>query len=654
MQGESIFSSTFDAGSPLATTKPVNLDAAMRLSLLRSQLDAIYGHMTKAAFISTLFALALMVYLTPIFGPAIAYSWLAAKAVVAAARFALAQAYRGDALKKKPMLADKLVVASLALDGAIWGFPGVWGSNGSSEVVCLLVACLSSVAILATFGLQVRQRATAAYVVPMLVPMTMALALRGDALGFFGAIGAILVLTQALVTGHASEQRLRREFLAHSRMALALRERSMALNEASASRSELEEAMTQLRRQSAVKSLFLGTMSHELRTPLHGILGMVELLEKSTMAPCDRHRLGLIRASGSHLLELIGAVLDLSKIDSGRLQLQDRPFDLAAELRGLRDLYEVRCQGKRIGFEAVLDLPESLWVRGDAARTRQVLHNLLGNAVKFTERGLVRLRVRPHGGMLKFEIADTGPGISPKDLPQIFEAFRQVDGAASRPSEGAGLGLAIAKEIAQAMGGDIVAHSVKGVGSRFTFTTRLDALPPEAIPAPAVVEIVAPPTFRQGFKVLLVEDNDVNVLIASAHLDALGVAVEVVGDGVQAISAAFIEPRPDVILMDRRMPVMDGTAAAREIRALEKRSGLEPVPIIALTAMSGDDDREECRDAGMNAFLSKPFASDELLAAIQSATRLGSRHPMQDHPLYDFALTLGDMEPDLFGGVTVH
>jgi signal transduction histidine kinase/FixJ family two-component response regulator len=660
MQGESIFNSTFDVGSPLSTTRTVNLDEGMRLSLLKSQLDAIYGHITKAAFISTLFALALMAYLTPLFGATVAHWWFASKALVAAGRFGLAQAYRSEHLRSRPKLADTLAVASLVVDGAIWGFVGVWGANGQSEVVCLLVACLSSVAMLGTFGLQVRQRATTAYVVPMLAPMAFALALRGDALGLFGACGALLVLTQTLVTGHASEQRLKREFLAHSRVALALQERSNALNEASASKCELEAALEQLKRQSAVKSLFLGTMSHELRTPLHGILGMAELLEKGMTDPIGKHRLGLIRASGSHLLELIGALLDLSRIDSGRLELQDQPLDLAAELRALRDLYEVRCQGKTIGFEAVLDIPPSMWVRGDAARIRQVLHNLLGNAVKFTDQGLVRLQVRHHHGMVSFDVADTGPGISTRELPHIFEAFRQVDAAAARPSDGAGLGLAIARELAVAMGGDIVAHSVKGVGSRFTFTARLEALSSDLILAPikaqAKTQIQAPvsSSFPPEFKVLVVEDNSVNVMIAQAHLDSLGIKSDVVGDGLQAVSAAFIEPRPDLILMDLRMPVKDGASASCEIRELERRAGLDPVTIIALTAMPTDEDRQKCKVAGMDGFLSKPFTRDELLSTIQAATNSASRHTMKDHPLYEFALSLGDMEPDLFGGVTMH
>jgi len=667
MSGESIFS-TISALAARSRKQPIRLDAKMRRQLLQTQLDGIYAHIAKAAFISTLFAFALMVYLTPVFGSTQAHWWFALKAAVAAARFGLAQAYRSDSLRSKTQLANALVVISLAVDGAIWGMPGIWGVNARSEVVCLLVACLCSVAMLATFGLQLRQQATAAYVIPMLLPMAGALAWRGDALGLFGACGTLLVLMQTLVTGYASEKRLKLEFVAHSQTSQALQERSEALSQASASKAELENALerasttsadleialAQLKRQSAVKTLFLGTMSHELRTPLHGILGLTELIAQNTTEPTTKHRLGLIKSSGSHLLELIGALLDVSRIDSGRLELQSAPFDLADELGNLCDLYEVRCHGKVIGFESIVDLPRPFWVRGDAARVRQVLHNLLGNAVKFTDRGLVRFKVRQRGALISFDIADTGPGISGDELPHIFEAFRQVNGAASRPTDGAGLGLTIARELAQAMSGDIVVKSVKGVGSRFTFTAQLETLPADEIPAQGKSKAELAPTFRPGFRVLLVEDNDVNAMIAQAHLERLGIQSVVVQDGLQAVQAAFLKPRPDVILMDCRMPVMDGPSASREIRAIENRAGLARLPIVALTALPSNEDREECLEAGMDGFLSKPFTQEDLVLAIQAAAGPMAEHPMKDHPLFEFALTLSDMEPDLFGGLTVH
>lgn len=650
-------------GSP---DEPEGLDLLSRRTLLQGQLDSIYAHVSKASFISTVFALALVIYLTPVFGAAAAHAWFVLKALVSALRFGLAQAYKSDRLRSRPALANALVVGSLAVDGAIWGFAGVWGVHERSEVVSLLVACLSSVAMLATFGLQVRQQATAAYVVPMLAPMAIALAGRGDALGFFGACGALLVLTQTLVTGFASEKRLMREFMLHERTSLALEERSKALQLASASKADLEVALAQtsktaaalelaleqVRRQSAVKAVFLGTMSHELRTPLHGILGLAELAQREVKNPVAAHRLRLIRSSGSHLLELIGALLDVSRIDSGHLELHHAPFDLAEELRTMSELYEVRCQGKGIGFQRMLDLPSNCWVRGDAARVRQVLHNLLGNAVKFTDRGQVRLKVSRRADCHAFEVTDTGRGISANALPHIFEAFRQVDGAAASPGDGTGLGLTIARELAQAMGGNIEVSSVKGVGSSFVFTAKLDEVASAEIPRTPADTASLPPKLPAGYRVLLVEDNEVNCLIAQAHLEQMGAETTIAKDGRDAVRSAFADPRPDLILMDYRMPVMDGPSASREIRARERAARLQNVPIVAVTAMPSDEERRECYAAGMNGFLGKPFSRDELLRAIEDATR--GTATLTDHPLLEFAKSLGDMEPDLFGMVTLH
>ena len=475
---------------------------AAELNLLRFQLKAIYGHMASASLISTVAALALVVFLTPTFGSAYTRAWFTMKAAVALGRFGLAQAYKANRFRERPRLANRLMLVSLALDGAIWGFAGVWGSTASGVVVALLVACLSCVAMLATFGLQVRRQATAAYVVPMLVPLSIALAIRWDAVGAFTAVGTILVLVQTLVTGYASERRLSQEFLAREETAQALRERSAALAQASQTSEELERALEQVRRQSAVKALFLGTMSHELRTPLHGILGVAEVLQREASDPAVKHKLDLILGSGSHLLGLIGALLDVSRLDSGHLELHSAPFDLLAEIQNLADVYDVRCQAKGIGFESVVDLARPCWVLGDAARTRQILHNLLGNAVKFTQRGVVRLTATELRGVFSFEIADTGAGIATADIATIFEAFRQVDETAARPADGTGLGLTIAREIAQAMGGDIAVSSLLGVGSRFVFSAPLSRVAAEEVPMAAPSLLISrerPRQFTRAF-----------------------------------------------------------------------------------------------------------------------------------------------------------
>lgn len=606
-------------------------------------------------------ALILAVYLAPAVGSVAAQVWFGLKVASALPRFVMGQAYKRGIWRPPVTRATRIVLASLAIDGAVWGLAGIWCASWQSEATAgLLLGCLSSVAMLATFGLQVQLRATGAFVVPIVLPMAIALAFRGDTLGITGAGGALLVLVQTLVTGSASEERVTREFLSREQVARVLTERSAALKLVSEGAGELEKALDQVRRQSAVKALFLGTMSHELRTPLHGILGLTELVQRQVNDPKILHQLDLVRSSGNHLLELIGALLDVTRIDSERLELHLAPFDLALELRNLADLYELRAGSKGIGFETAIEIDECCWIRADAARVRQVLHNLLGNAIKFTRRGLVRLSVKEHSGTFIFEVTDTGPGISAGEVPHIFEAFRQARDTATRPADGTGLGLTIARELAQAMGGDIDVSSALGVGSRFSFSAPFEKLAKSEISSASQSQTIVPPGLKSSLRILLVEDNDVNALIAQAHLDRLGVQTTRVNDGKEALAAAIAADRPNLILMDCRMPVMDGLEATREIRAVERRTGMARVPIIALTATPSDGDRSECFSAGMDGFLTKPFTAVQLLSAIRGQLKedpdghVGHDDRMKSHPLYEFALSLEDSEPDLLGNVTMH
>jgi len=538
----------------------------------------------------------------------------------------------------------QLTLALLAVDGAVWGAAGAWCAFGPSEFACLTCAVLCSVALMATHGFNTMASASVAYVTAMLVPLAIAVALRGDALGVFVSMGTTLVLLQSLVTSYASERRLTGEFLAHEATEEA-RVRETRNAEA------LAAALLEVKRQGAVKSLFLGTMSHELRTPLHGILGLTQLIRKQTAPdPVVQHRLDLLESSGTHLLELIGSLLDISRIESGRLELRQASFDLAQELANVADLYKLRCDSKGLDFNSSLRIDVPCRVVGDAARVRQVLHNLLGNAVKFTKSGLVVLKVQRQGDLFSFEVRDTGPGISAKDAAHIFDAFRQADDSATRPADGTGLGLTIAREIAQAMGGDVTVSSAVGVGSQFTFTAVL----PEA---PMVInQAIRPepklPHLRDGYRVLLVEDNEVNALIATANLANIGAQVVRATNGKEAISAAFAKPRPDFILMDCRMPVMDGPTASREIRAVESKIGLPSIPIVALTASPSDEDRRECYQAGMDGLLMKPFTLEQLLQTIALYAADGVCN--RNHPLYEYAKSLDDSEPDSSYGQAVH
>ena len=629
-------------------------DAEVRAGLRRAQTRALLAHTSIASAISTVAALVLALYLAPTVGKEVAYTWLGLKVATALPRFVLGQAWVRGMCEKHIERLNGVVLSSLAIDGAVWGLAGLWCAGWQSEATAsLLLGCLSSVAMLATFGLQIQKAATAAYVLPIMVPLGIALLARGDVLGLTGAAGALLVLVQTLVTALASERRVRREFVAQEQLRKALEERSEALKLASQTSETLREALMDVQRQSAVKTLFLGTMSHELRTPLHGILGLTELVMSRSKDEDARKKLSLVKSSADHLLELIGALLDVSRIDAGKLVLHPAPFDIARELRTMADLYAVRAESKGIGFDARIRLGNSRWVRGDAGRLRQILHNLLGNAIKFTKRGLVTLSVESRDGKLVFEVIDTGPGIRADDLANIFEAFQQTKESAASSADGTGLGLTIARELARAMGGDISVTSALGVGSRFTFEAVLSM-----VDAKELASVIPPkplPTLKARFGVLIVEDNEVNAMIAEAHLGKLDVLTTRARDGREAVAAAFGECRPDLILMDYRMPLMDGPTACREIRRLEEERYLARVPIVALSATPSNEDREECINAGMDGFLAKPFTDRELLEVIGSVRDL-HEHRLTEHPMHEFAMSLEDSDGDLLlhSGNTVH
>jgi signal transduction histidine kinase/ActR/RegA family two-component response regulator len=482
----------------------------------------------------------------------------------------------------------------------------------------------------ATLGLQVRLLATAIFVTPLLVLSVVGLLLRLDGLGAFASAGLALLIVQLWVSGYATEKRLRREFLSREQL-------SHSLQIQSDTAKRLEETSDQLRRQSAVKSMFLGTMSHELRTPLHGILGVTSMMRRDHGDADSAYRLGIIQAQGEHLLGLISALLDVSRIETGRLELHPATFDLAVEVRQLADLYTERTSATAIAFVLDARIPQHCWVTGDAARVRQVLHNLLGNAVKFTKRGWIKFSVaRGDAGETVFTVADTGLGIPLAEQSAVFEAFRQA-GEATQREAGTGLGLTIARELAHAMGGDVTLESVVGVGSRFEFRALLPAADAPLVEESNATAADRPPRTFAGYRVLMAEDNDVNAFIAEALLRHNGVEVARATGGLEAVKAAMDKQRPHLVLMDLHMPDLDGLAATVEIRRQEKEARISQVPIVAMTANSSREDMATCEAAGMNGFLSKPFSDTELARVL--ADHLGPGIP-----------TLGDENDDLGSG----
>ncbi len=396
---------------------------------------------------------------------------------------------------------------------------------------------------------------------------------------------------------------------------LALRETNQHLQTAL---DELGRAKERAESANRAKSTFLANMSHEIRTPLNAVLGFSQImLRDPTLAEEHRHSLQIVNRSGEHLLTLINDVLDMAKIESGRVSLEREPFDLPGLFRDAVDLFAPRAgaQKLRLILELHPDLPRH--VEGDGGKLRQIVINLLGNAVKFTNQGSITLRargrLRDDRTWLELEVEDSGPGIAGEERERVFGAFEQSE-AGRKNQGGTGLGLAISREYARMMGGDLVVASEPGQGACFrltlpvTETTRLPAVLPEGSPR----RIARLRSGRPPCRVLVVDDRDTNREILVKMLAPLGFVMIEAPDG-QAALEAFLAHEPRLVLMDVVMPVMDGREATRRIRALPQ--GRE-VPIIAVSASVFDDQFQEVMDAGVDDFIRKPLRQEELFETI--------------------------------------
>lgn len=575
------------------------LDDALDARVFVERVTMLFDRNRTPAATVVPFALLIVWFLWDVTPHARLLVWLGLKALASVLMIVVDLAYRHRRTAWPPERWLRTYVVLLAIDGLSWSLMGTWlVPMDRPELVAVMFAAVAGVGAVGGVALATFLLSSAVFSVALLLPLIGWHLAHPSHIGLFAAIGATAYLGLLIHNGHLAAKATLELVRLRFQLGTVAEQRARALESAE--------------RSSAVKSQFLATMSHEMRTPLHGILGTIALMRGRSRPPEDQERLELVERSGQHLLGLINDVLDFSRIEAGRATFEEQPFDLTVVLEDVMRLCRAGAQAKGLAMKTDVEVPER-WVRGDATRLRQVLHNLVGNAVKFTDRGEVELRVRVHGERLRIDVRDTGVGIAPEDLARVFEPFQQADNSYARRFAGTGLGLTISRELARAMGGDVTVESMPGQGTVFTLDLPWRPCDPPRSDSQGPRPDVA--CGLQG-RVLLAEDNPVNVLVARAMLEQLGLAVAVAVNGEQAVESFRAQP-PDVVLMDCHMPGMDGFEATSRIREIESREGGARVPILAVTANALQEDRDRCLAAGMDDYLSKPFSAEDLARMLE-------------------------------------
>jgi signal transduction histidine kinase/ActR/RegA family two-component response regulator len=580
-----------------------NIAAQVRLE----QLASLYELTPLPTASGVLFCIFPLVFLWNHLPQGLLLTWFAARALVAALRC-------GDALsflRARPG-PDQLepwrqrYLALLSLDALTWGAMGwYFHTPALPELDGIILSSIIGLGAIGMFALGGVTRAHLLFSGISFAPLALYLGLQNTPAGWFSLLGLGLFLGVSLLESRRIEAR--------SAELLRLRFEHAHIAE------QRQQALQSAEQSSTSKSRFVAVMSHEIRTPLNGILGMTQLLERSNLDAQQREQVDIVRRSGRHLLTLVNDILDLARIESGKLVVEAHALELGEAVDDVCRLLSQTAKEKGLAFDYRLAPGLPRLIMGDAPRIKQVLHNLIGNAIKFTERGSVSVEVSTvldmrAGTLLHVAVRDTGAGIPADQMERVFAPFEQADNTKPRQHEGSGLGLTISRELARAMGGDLRCASMPGQGSVFEFTLPLQAGPTAV--APPVLSGSQPLPALRG-RVLLVDDSAVNLLVASTMLERCGLTVDQAENGRDALQRMQATPY-DLVLMDCQMPEMNGFEATQAWRQHEAREALRTrIPIVALTASAVNSDRERCIQCGMDDYLVKPFEMDDLTTLVQ-------------------------------------
>lgn len=583
-----------------------------------ARVASLYQLSTVPVLVGLLFSAFPVLLLWPHLPHGLLSAWLGARCLISLLRCLDALRFKRCApgpLEIRPWRRRFLLL--LGLDGLSWGAMGwFFHTPAVPDLNGIVLACIVGLGAIGLFSLGAVFCALLLFSITCFAPLMLFQGLIGNAAGALSVLGLGMFLAVAFYESRRIE--------AHHCELLRLRFETAAVAE------QRQAALQSAELSSTSKSRFVAVMSHEIRTPLNGILGMTQLLERSALDDKQREQLDIVRRSGRHLLTLVNDILDLARIESGKLVVESGPVLVREVVDDVCQLLEPTAKDKGLGFALELGTGLPSHALGDASRIKQVLHNLVGNAIKFTERGQVVVQVSTildmrAGTLLRFAVRDTGEGIAADQMERIFAPFEQAAGAGARRRDGTGLGLTISRELARAMGGDLRCASSPGQGSVFEFTLPLLSCPAtgsHSSPHPSPGADLLPNL--QG-RVLLVDDSAVNLLVAASMMERCGLLVDTAEHGAEALEKLQRQPYA-LVLMDCQMPQMNGFDATFAWRQHEAREGLSRTPVIALTASAVNGDRERCLACGMDDYLVKPFEMQDLLAVVQ-------RHLPRTEPL---------------------